>query len=128
MLFLITACAAATPQLPPPKPMPPGHAGGCPDDAKPHPDYSRPSLRRVPIQRIEPLFPARAYTERVQGWVCLRFAITAEGVVRDAVVTASAPQGYFEEAALVAVNQWTYQPAPSGSPGVKVLLQFAIAP
>jgi TonB family protein len=57
------------------------------------------------------------------------FTITAEGRVRDAKVTVSAPEGwYFEEAALKAVREWRYQPAGADTPGNVVLLKFAIAP
>ena len=44
---------------------------------------------------------------------------------------ASAPEGYFEAAALEAVGKWTYEPekfdgAMVPSPGIRVLIRFAL--
>jgi TonB family protein len=70
------------------------------------------------------LWLLRLREERVQGWACVVFTVTADGSLHDAKVTASAPEGYFEEAAVDAVRQWTYQ--QRDSPGQSTVLTFAL--
>jgi TonB family protein len=117
MLITLTACARS------PKPMPRLPEGGCPGA---RPRDSQPNLPAIPIRRPDPTFPMRALSEGVQGWVCLRFTVTREGTVRDAEVVASAPEGYFEEAALDAARRYIYQPSQYEFRGVIVRLDFSV--
>jgi protein TonB len=64
----------------------------------------------VPIIRQDPEYPARALTGGVEGWVQVRFSVTAVGSVRDATVVASEPGTTFDEAALKAIARWRYNP------------------
>jgi hypothetical protein len=52
------------------------------------------------------------------------FHCHAGGKVRDPVVAASAPEGYFEEAALASVRRYTYRPSDREFPDQFILLSF----
>ena len=65
------------------------------------------SLGRVVA--TDPVYPASARQNRVEGWVELMFTITETGTVRDVEVVHSEPQGVFDSAATQAVSGWRYQ-------------------
>ena len=81
--------------------LPPGRHGG---------DMGGVDRDVMPVVRFPPEYPARAQTRGVEGWVQIRFTITAAGTVRDPVVVAAEPQGVFEDAALKAIERWRYNP------------------
>lgn len=117
-----------------PRPMPSVPEGACdpgPEgDAETEHDAER---NIVPVKRFAPYYPRSAYQNGIQGWACLRFTVAANGTVEGARVLASAPEGYFEEAALTAVRQWWYTPKTRDGqrvarPGVRVMLRFELAP
>ena len=62
----------------------------------------------VPMVRVEPQYPLRAAQRRIEGWVELRFTISAAGTVKDAQVTKAKPKRIFDKAALKAVRKWKY--------------------
>jgi protein TonB len=64
----------------------------------------------IPLVRINPDYPPRAQLNGTEGWVQVRFTVTAAGTVRDAVVVASEPGSTFDEAALEAIARWRYNP------------------
>ena len=62
------------------------------------------------LKSVQPVYPKKAESARINGWVELDFTIAATGQVQDLLVHASSPAGVFEEAAKKAVGQWRYQP------------------
>ena len=85
----------------------------------------------VPLVRVEPQYPMRAAQRKIEGWVVVRFTISAAGTVKDAVVTASDPPLVFDDATLQAVRKWRYNPkiengAPVERPGVTVRIDFEL--
>jgi len=85
----------------------------------------------VPLVRIDPEFPARAAARKVQGWVVVRYTITAAGTVTDAAVVKAEPEGWFEEAALRAISRWKFSPkfengAAVERRGMQVQLNFTL--
>jgi protein TonB len=81
----------------------------------------------IPIVRVPPDYPARAATSSIEGWVQVQFTVTAAGTVRDAVVVAAEPKGWFEDAALKAIARWRYNPRVDGGVAVeRVGLQTVI--
>ncbi len=66
------------------------------------------------VNRIPPLYPARALLRRTEGWVHLQLSIDAEGLVEDARVLDASPEGVFEKAALKAVRRWRFEPPSRG--------------
>lgn len=85
----------------------------------------------VPLVRVNPQYPSRALLANVEGWVHVEFTITAAGTVKDARVLDADPPGYFERAALAAVQKYKYKPkieegAAVERPGVQVVLSFKL--
>jgi protein TonB len=83
----------------------------------------------VPLVRVDPQYPLQAARRGIEGWVVVRFTISAAGTVKDAVVTASDPRSIFDKAVLQAVSKWKYNPkiengAPVERTGVTVRLDF----
>jgi len=63
----------------------------------------------VPLERVPPKYPARAASRHIEGWVKIEFTITTSGEVENAVVVESEPPEIFDDAALKAINQWTFK-------------------
>jgi protein TonB len=85
----------------------------------------------VPVVRVNPVYPPRAAERGTEGWVELRFSISATGTVQDAEVTKSHPGTVFDRAALRAVRKWKYNPKiEDGNPverhGITVRLEFEL--
>jgi protein TonB len=64
----------------------------------------------VPLVRVPPQYPIRAAERGIEGWVVLRFTITATGTVRDPIVLDSQPKRIFDRAATRALKKWKYRP------------------
>ena len=72
------------------------------------------STQNRPLQLIsggEPAYPAEARERGLEGYVVVRYDVTAAGAVRNAQVVEAQPQDTFDAAALVAVRSWVFQPA-----------------
>ena len=84
----------------------------------------------LPIVRVAPVYPARALSRGLEGYVDLEFVVTETGGVRDPVVTFST-SSLFERAAIRAVLKFKYKPrvvdgVPVEVPGVKTRITFKI--
>ena len=84
----------------------------------------------LPIVRVAPVYPARALSRGLEGYVDLRFVVTAAGTVRDPVVDFST-SSLFERAATRAVLKFKYKPrvvdgVPVEVPDVKTRISFKI--
>ncbi|HQR48826.1 MAG TPA: energy transducer TonB [Steroidobacteraceae bacterium] len=62
------------------------------------------------IHATDPVYPADALRNHVEGWVELSFTITETGSVRDVEVVDSQPHGVFDTAATEAVEGWRFRP------------------
>jgi len=82
------------------------------------------------IVTIDPVYPAAAMRDRVEGWVTLEFTVMPTGAVGDILVTDSEPSGVFDAAATRAVSQWRFKPRVSGGRAVamrsSVTLRFDV--
>lgn len=84
----------------------------------------------LPIVRVAPVYPARALSRGLEGYVDLSFTVTTAGTVRDPVVMFST-SSLFERAALRAVLKFKYKPrvvdgVPVDVPNVKTRISFQI--
>jgi protein TonB len=84
----------------------------------------------LPIVRVAPVYPARALSRGLEGYVDMSFTVTQAGTVRDPVVLFST-SSLFERAALRAVMKFKYKPRvvdgiPVDVPGVKTRISFQI--
>lgn len=127
----------------PPLELPPGVPGfnDDPDVRIKPPPYERPRLDPRPADRgsglrgfdgdvipvvfARPEYPVRALTGNIEGWVQVRFTVTAIGTVRDAVIVESEPGTVFDDAALKAIARWRYNPRVENGEAVeRVGLQY----
>jgi protein TonB len=84
----------------------------------------------LPIVRVAPVYPARALSRGLEGYVDMSFTVTTTGTVRDPVVIFST-SSLFERAALRAVLKFKYKPrvvdgVPVDVPNVKTRISFQI--
>jgi TonB family protein len=59
---------------------------------------------------IQPTYPEKAFSNKIEGWVELDFTVTDNGAVKDIAVHATNTPGVFEAAAISALSQWRYKP------------------
>lgn len=84
----------------------------------------------LPIVRVAPVYPARALSRGLEGYVDMSFTVTTTGTVRDAIVLFST-SSLFERAATRAVLKFKYKPRvvdgiPVDVVGVKTRISFQI--
>ncbi len=84
----------------------------------------------LPIVRVAPVYPARALSRGVEGYVDMGFTVTTSGTVRDPVVLFST-SSLFDRAAERAVLKFKYKPrvvdgVPVDVPNVKTRITFKI--
>lgn len=103
--------------------------GGAQLVGGPHLGAVASDTEEIPLVRVNPIYPERARQRGIEGWVAVTFTITANGSVREPVVTEYHPSKIFNRAALRAIRKWKYNPkivdgAPVERPNVKVRLHF----
>jgi protein TonB len=84
----------------------------------------------LPIVRVAPVYPARALSRGLEGYVDMAFTVTTTGTVKDPVVMFST-SSLFERAAIRAVLKFKYKPrvvdgVPVEVPNVKTRITFKI--
>lgn len=84
----------------------------------------------LPIVRVAPVYPARALSRGLEGFVDLSFTVTSAGTVRDPIVLQST-SSLFERAATRAVLKFKYKPrvvdgVPVEVSGVKTRISFQL--
>ncbi len=84
----------------------------------------------LPIVRVAPVYPARALSRGLEGYVDMSFTVTTTGTVKDPVVIFST-SSLFERAAIRAVLKFKYKPrvvdgVPVDVPNVKTRITFKI--
>ncbi len=84
----------------------------------------------LPIVRVAPVYPARALSRGIEGYVDMSFTVTSTGTVKDPIVMFST-SSLFDRAATRAVLKFKYKPrVVDGQPvevsGVKTRITFKI--
>lgn len=84
----------------------------------------------LPIVRVAPVYPARALSRGIEGYVDMSFTVTTTGTVKDPIVEFST-SSLFDRAATRAVLKFKYKPRvvdgqPVEVPGVKTRITFKI--
>lgn len=67
------------------------------------------STNVIPLVKIQPRYPMRAQTRRIEGWVKVEFTITEQGTVKDAEVIDAQPSNIFNRSALQAIKRWKFR-------------------
>lgn len=84
----------------------------------------------LPIVRVAPVYPSRALSRGIEGYVDMAFTVTTAGTVKDPVVVFST-SSLFDRAATRAVLKFKYKPrvvdgVPVEVPNVKTRITFKI--
>ena len=99
-----TTTASARPATPPP-------AAAAPAPAPPPPPAPVGESRSAElVKSAAPEYPREAFIKHQEGWVEVEFTVTAEGGVTNASVVSAQPSRVFNDAALRAVQRWTFKP------------------
>lgn len=64
----------------------------------------------LPIVKVAPVYPRRAQTRGIEGYVLLEFVVTKTGAVTNPVVIEASPPGIFDRAAINAALKFKYKP------------------
>ena len=64
----------------------------------------------LPIVKVAPIYPRRALSRGIEGYVIVEFVVTKQGSVRDPVVVEAKPEGIFDQAAKDAAKKFKYKP------------------
>ncbi|OUS25365.1 protein TonB [Thalassotalea sp. 42_200_T64] len=85
----------------------------------------------LPIVKVAPIYPRRAQSRGIQGYVIVEFTVTANGSVRDPVVIKAVPENIFDRAAMAATLKFKYKPrvidgVPQEVAGVQNKITFQI--
>ena len=64
----------------------------------------------LPIVKVLPIYPRRALSRGIEGYVIVEFCVTAQGTVRDPVVVQAEPSTIFDRAAMNAALKFKYKP------------------
>jgi protein TonB len=86
----------------------------------------------LPIVKVQPVYPRRALSRGIEGYVIVEFTVTKSGAVRDPLVVEAEPKNVFNKAATKAALKFKYKPRvidgePVEVPGVRNKITFAIA-
>lgn len=85
----------------------------------------------LPVVKVAPIYPRRAQSQGVEGWVLLEFTVSETGAVINPRVIEAEPSNVFDRAALQAVRKFKYKPRvqdgePVASTGVQHLITFRL--
>ena len=85
----------------------------------------------LPIVKVQPVYPRRALSRGIEGYVIVEFTVTKQGTTRDIRVVESKPSGIFDKAAIQAAGKFKYKPRvvdgqPIEVPGVQNKITFEI--
>lgn len=64
----------------------------------------------LPIVKVAPIYPRRAQSRGLEGYVIVEFTVTTNGSVRNPIVIEAKPEGVFDRAALNAAVKFKYKP------------------
>jgi protein TonB len=85
----------------------------------------------LPIVKVAPIYPRRAQSRGLEGYVIVEFTVTKNGSVKDPIVVEAKPEGVFDRAALDAALKFKYKPrvvdgTPAEVAGVQNKISFEI--
>lgn len=75
----------------------------------------------TPLVRFPPEYPMSAVSNRIEGYVLVRFTVTETGSVADPQVLRSDPPNVFDRAAIRSILRWKYQPQLANGKPVSVV-------
>ena len=64
----------------------------------------------LPIVKVAPIYPRRAQSRGIEGYVIVEFIVTKNGSVRDPIIIEAKPESIFNQAAMAAALKFKYKP------------------
>ena len=85
----------------------------------------------LPIVKVHPVYPRRAQSRGIEGYVIVEFTVTKLGATKDIRVVESVPPGIFDKASVQAAAKFKYKPRvvdgqPIEVPGVQNKITFEL--
>ena len=85
----------------------------------------------LPIVKVQPIYPRRALSRGIEGYVIVQFTVTKQGTTKDIKIVESKPPGVFDRSAVQAAAKFKYKPRvvdgqPIEVPGVQNKITFEI--
>lgn len=74
----------------------------------------------LPIVKVAPVYPRRALTRGIEGYVIVEFTVTKQGTVKDPKVVRAEPESLFDRAAMDAALKFKYKPRVVNGEAVEV--------
>lgn len=74
----------------------------------------------LPIVKVAPVYPRRALSRGIEGYVIVEFIVTKQGTVRDPKVIKAEPESLFDRAAMDAALKFKYKPRVVNGEAVEV--------
>lgn len=82
------------------------------------------------LSRIPPVYPFRAKTRGIEGWVSVAFTVTEQGRVADIQILEAQPKTIFDKSVIQCLSAWRFKPGSiSGKPvktRVKTRIRFEL--
>lgn len=78
------------------------------------------------VRQDAPDYPRLAERREIEGWVKVKFTVTADGEVENPVVVEGNPAGVFDSSAIRAVARWRYENPNAESVEEEVKLDFKL--
>lgn len=99
----------------------------------PDPSQREVNEELIPLNVVEPFYPTVAANESIEGWVHVRFTVTAAGSVdpQSIEVIEAQPAGIFDASAMRATTEFMFSPrirdgAPVDVPNVQYVFRYAL--
>lgn len=93
-----------------------------------HLDVMPPVKNLIPLFVVQPIYPFAAVMKEIEGYVLVEFTVRENGTVANAIIVDSEPGRLFDDAALLAIRKFKFQPREIGGdpmPSIGTLLKFA---
>ena len=74
----------------------------------------------LPIVKVAPVYPRRALSRGIEGYVIVEFTVTKQGTVREPHVLKAEPESLFDRAAMDAALKFKYKPRVVNGEAVEV--------
>lgn len=74
----------------------------------------------LPIVKVAPVYPRRALSRGIEGYVIVEFTVTKQGTVKEPQVIKAEPESLFDRAAMDAALKFKYKPRVVNGEAVEV--------
>jgi protein TonB len=78
------------------------------------------------LARIPPVYPLRARSRGIEGWVKVAFIVNESGQVNDISILESKPEGLFDQSVIRCVSSWRFKPGTVEGMAVKAKVETVI--